>query len=259
MQSLLYVRSTTLALAMLMTSACGPKDDKNNGSGQAAPPLELSAFEQLTGEWVGIYRALEAGKPIGDASSASAALKDNGDFAISLDADATARVEGQWNEFQGKSLLLKVTGSSMPRISVSGKVVEPAYELLGSSLRITGEAFELKLSKKSAPTGPQGPGGAQSSFVGTWTCEGASQRKTSLVISGSDEFKLSSVRPNERIFIAQGKASASASGGLKLVPVSSSDPLPEGAFFEIRQSNASTEIFLHRDDTKQFRLGQCRK
>ncbi len=243
-----------------VTLGCGMvKDDKKKPGTDTPAPLSLTPFEQLTGEWVGIYRTLESGKASGEALSASLSFSENGDFALSLDSNSTARVEGQWNEFQGKTLILRITGSSIPRIGSSNQVAEPKYELLGSSLLISTDSYELKLGKKAAPATAQGPGGWHTTFVGSWVCVGEGQIKTTLLITDSADFKLSSVRKNERAFIAVGKLSPSDSSSLNLVPSASSDPLPEGAYFELRLNGASAELFLDRKDSSQAKLGHCQK
>ena len=253
--------SLVMFIAVLgLSTGCGMvKDGKTNPVAGASSPISLTPFEQLTGEWVGIYRTLDSGKPTGEALSAKLTFNENGDFSFVLDSDLTARVEGQWTEFQGKTLILRVTGSSIPRIGSSSKVVEPKYELLGSSLLISSDAYELKLGRKAAPTTPQSPGGWHSNFVGNWTCRGTAQRNSTVLISDAAEFKLSSVRPNERAFIAVGNLSPSATAALILMPTSSSDAIPAGSSFELRQTGSSYELFFNRADLTQSNLGDCRK
>ena len=247
--------------ALVVLSSCGMliKDDKSKPAAGTPPPVSLTPFEQMTGEWIGIYRAIDEGKPLGEAQSLTASFRENSQFTMTLDADASARVEGYWSEFQGKSLILRVSGSSISRIASAGKVAEPTYELLGSSLRIASTTYELKLSKKQAGPSPESPGGWHSMFMGTWMCLGQSQRKTTIVISEPADFKLSSILGNERTFIALGKVSLSDSNSIELTASSSSDPLEDGASFALQQSSASTELLFTRKNLAKSKLGNCHR
>jgi uncharacterized protein YceK len=248
-------------VTLVMMSGCGMliKDDKNKPAAGAPAPITLTPFEQMTGEWVGIYHTIDEGKPLGEAQSLTASFRENGQFTLAMDSDASARVEGYWNEFQGKSLILRISGSSISRVGSAGKVAEPTYELSGSSLRIASEAYELKLSKKPGPTSPESPGGWHSVFMGTWVCLAASHRKTTIVISEPGDFKLSSVLGNERTFIALGKVNPKDSNSVQLTATSSSDPVEEGASFDLQQSSKSTELFFTRKNLTQSLLGSCHR
>ena len=258
----IYMRHLTVFLTLMSLastfSACGQKDDKDQEkSGQT--PLSLSPFEQLSTEWTGIYRALEDGKPMGDASGCRVVFSQDGTFSIKLDEDASAKVEGQWSEFQGKTLILRISGSSMPRVGSSGKVIEPSYELLGSSLRVSSQSFELKLTKKSGSVQqPTAPGGT-STFTGAWTCSNTDNRKSKILITESWDFKLSSVRQNERAFVSQGKAGITDAATLKLTPTASSDPLPTGAYFELRQAGIGADFVMISSTGPVVKLGVCKK
>ena len=238
--------------------ACGTREGNDRGNDNT-PSLNLTPFEQLTGQWSGIYRGLDSGKPLGDAVAATMNLLADGAFNMSLDSDPSARVEGSWAEFQGRSLILKISGSTIPRIGISGKVVEPAYELLGSSLRVTTENFELKLAKKSTDSSSP-TNGDHSRFDGTWLCDDGGGRKTKLAITEDKTFTLASQRAGERIFVSQGTVLSREPALFHLIPSSSSDPLPEGSFFEFQLAAGKAELRLNKGQPTQIaKIGICRK
>jgi len=243
-------------MSLISFNSCG-NGDKNQGNGSQSQDLELTPSEQLVGDWNGIYRALENGKPIGDASEARMSLSPEAGFSIKLGA-GDALTMGEWSEFQGRSLILKISGSSIPRIGAAGKIIEPSYDLQGTNLHISNEFFELKLTKKSgesdSPSGDKPPTGS----LGSWKCDDGLGRQTKLQLSQSNAFSLVSSKPGERLFYASGKVVSIQANVMKLVPSSVSDPLPTGSYFQFtRQANNSELVFIPESEGKNTSLGTC--
>lgn len=246
-----------LFIAGIMFCSCGARD--NNDGGDGGTDLNLTPVEQLAADWTGLYRAVEDGKPSGEPHETTLRLLSNGIFSLTLNDNEAARAEGEWSEFQGRSLILKISGSTIPRIGVAGKLIEPSYELLGSSLKITNDKFELKLYKRSG-SGDSNGGSNQPNpgIIGQWRCKSSADRSTSIILSNTNTFRLTSLAPNEQIFFASGSFQTEQSSILILKPSKTSAPLAEGSFFQLVMSSTKGELSLISTDTgNKKELGSC--
>jgi|LakMenEpi03Aug12_release.lakeMendotaPanAssembly.Ray.scaffolds.fasta_scaffold13822_12 hypothetical protein len=253
--------ATIAILAMsFLVSACGVKDN-NDGAGSQNPDLNLSPFEQLTGQWNGLYQAIENGKPFGDAVEAILTLESNSSFLLSLKNPDTASATGEWSEFQGRSLIFKISGSTIPRIGSSGKLIETTYELLDSSLRVATENFELKLTRKSETPGDTPDGSTPNPrILGNWTCRTAAGRATNMVIYNNGKFSLTSRAAGERVFLAAGTylIPGGSSSTVNLIPHEVTDPLPRGSYFQFTQNQGDNRLWLKSMSPDQDKdLGPC--
>lgn len=237
--------------------SCGKKDDKNS-KGEGESP-KLSLFEQLSAEWVGSYKAMNDGKVIGEPSLAQATFAGDGTFRIAVQGEAIGGVEGQWNEFQGETLILRIVKSDISRIGSPGKIVEPLYELIGSGLRVMGANFELNLTRKSQSTDGPGSASGKTKFIGGWICDDGLGRKTKMVVTDSDTYLLSSVKANERIFTSEGKATLQNADSLKLTADVTSDPLAPDSFFVLEPGGDRLELKLNRPGSDPVSFGICQK
>jgi len=248
-----------LAMSFLVT-ACGVKDN-DDGAGSQNPDLNLSPFEQLTGQWDGIYQAIENGKPFGEAAEANLKLEANGSFLLSLKNPGAPSATGEWSEFQGRSLILKISGSTIPRIGSSGKLIEATYELLRSSLRIATENFELKLSKiTEAPDDTPDGNSPNPRILGNWACSSAAGRVTNIVIYNNGRFSLTSRAASERVFLASGTylIPGGSSSTLNLMPHEVTDPLPRGSYFQFTTAPGRSALWLKSMSPDQDKdLGPC--
>lgn len=246
-----------LLVCSLSMAACGVRDnDKPNGSTE--PDLQLSPFEQMVGEWSGIYRAIESDKPFGDASEAVLKLGADGTFNLTLNGQEDARVIGQWSEFQGRSLIMKIQGSSVPRIGSAGKLIEPIYEMQGSNLRISDLKFELKLTRKTANPGETPSSTPPTGIFGSWNCADNNGRQTLIKLSNDNSFALSSTKVGERLFLASGKFSDDGVSGITMTPNQTSDRLPDQSYFQLRFMAGKGELKIRSDiaNTETI-LGTC--
>lgn len=246
-----------LLIASIMFCSCGVRD--NNDGGDGGSDLNLTPTEQLAADWTGLYRTVDDGKPSGEPQETTLRLLSNGTFILTLNGNEAARVEGEWSEFQGRSLILKISGSSIPRIGVAGKLIEPSYDLLGSSLKITNDKFELKLYKR--PGGDDSNGGSNQpnpGIIGQWRCKSSADRTTSIVLSNNNTFRLTSLARNEQMFLASGSFQTEQSSVLILNPSKTSAPLAEGSFFQLVMSTTRGELSLMSTDGRnQKELGNC--
>jgi hypothetical protein len=244
---------------LLATISCGQREkeqDKNGGNG---PNYPLTPSEQLVGDWFGIYRTMEDGKPIGDPSEVRLEFASNGILTMSLQDTSDAHVDGRWQEFQGKSLIITVTSSTMPRIGTAGKLSEFPYELQGTSLFIGNSTFQIKASKRAAENTPS-PGPPTSQYWGQWRCEGTGGRTTHLKLQEPGDFTLSSVAPGERVFLAKGAIAANDALEIRLNPSAVSEPIAKGAYFKlIYRDSAKAQLVYSHDATRSISLGNCRK
>ncbi len=246
-----------LLVTSLLTAACGVRDnDKPNDS--SGPDLQLSPFEQLVGEWSGIYRAIENDKPFGDASEALMKLGADGSFNLNLNSQDEARVVGQWNEFQGRSLIIKIQGSSVPRIGSAGKLIEPIYEMQGSNLRISDSKFELKLTRKTDKPGDTPSSNPTTGVLGSWSCSNNDGRRVLIKLSNDNSFGLTSTKEGERLFLASGRFSDEGGAGIKLTPTQTSDRLPDQSYFQLKFVSGKGELRLKSDVANvDTTLGVC--
>ena len=253
-----YFAAITILFITFATGACGVKNNDDGSSGQNTD-LNLSPYEQLTGHWNGIYRAIENGKPFGEAAEATLKLESNGSFLLTLKSPDAASATGDWNEFQGRSLILKISGSTIPRVGSSGKLVETAYELLSSSLRIATDNFELKLAKQVENPGDRpGENRPDPRILGNRICNSASGRSTNIVLYDNGRFSLTSRAGNERVFLASGKFVVIEGYTLNLVPSNVTDPLPKGSYFQLTTAPGRSELWLKSmTQNKDTNLGRC--
>jgi hypothetical protein len=243
---------------IVLIASCGVRDNDET-RGEASEDLNLSPTEQLIGQWNGLYRALENGRPFGDATETNLQLNENGRFLLKLSSNDSAQALGDWSEFQGRSLIMKISGSTIPRFGVAGKLIEPSYELLGQSLRIAGENFEIKLSKKSEGSGGDTGGNRPDPRIrGAWICKTTSGRTTKLQVSNGSSFSLTSTTAGERMFLATGTVTAAENGISILRPSRMSDPLPDGSFFQLEITSDRSELKLlsPKNDFNKT-LGNC--
>ena len=258
----IFMRSflaTSIVVATLLVSACGVRDNDDN-KGSENSNLNLSPLEQLRGEWVGIYSAIENGRPHGEAAEATLKLEANGAFLLALNNNGSERVLGEWSEFQGRSLILKISGSTIPRVGSSGKIIEPTYLLLASSLRILNEQFELKLTKRQeTPSEPPGENSPDTKVIGNWRCKSETGRTTNLVLSVNWNFSLTSIAPGERLFLASGVIRNPQGSILNLYPSNVTDPLPVGSYFQLTTNPERSQLLLRSDVEAQqsTSLGVC--
>jgi hypothetical protein len=155
------MRNLVLAMIIISTPAlilaCGKKDEKDGGGGNGdSPGAPLTAFEQITGNWNGIYVAISDGKPFGEWQPISASFRADGGFSLTLDNDSAATVTGKWTQFQGTSMIWTISDSTISPIGTRGQVVQPNYALEGRGLRISADKFEIKLPGKREGGGNQG-------------------------------------------------------------------------------------------------------
>jgi hypothetical protein len=246
--------SISLLIIALSFFSCGKKDDKNSSGG--ATPLPLTAAEQISGEWNGIYRGMVDGRPSSDAYVVNANFSSDGKFQIVNPNDVSAFVRGNWNEFQGKSLLLSVSESSIPKIGLAGALIEASYDLVGSQLRFGSATFEVKLSKKAVST-PADP--VSSKIFGKWRCKSGDNRVSVLELLESSEFRLSSQGRGERVFIAKGAIESSSGNSFRLITRQSSDPVPSGSVFIFEINGELGTLRFSRSDNTSVDLGTCEK
>jgi hypothetical protein len=246
-----------LLVCSLITVGCGVRDnDKPSDSG--GTDLQLSPFEQLVGEWSGIYRAIENDKPFGDASEAYMKLGADGIFSLTLNGQEDARVIGQWSEFQGRSLIMKIQGSSVPRIGSSGKLIEPFYEVQGSNLRISDLKFELKLTRKIDKPGDTPSSTPATGIFGSWSCSDNGGRQTLIKLSNDNSFGLTSTKEGERLFLASGRFADEGNSGIKMTPNQTSDRLPDQSYFQLKFVAGKGELKLKSDLANiEISLGAC--
>ncbi len=251
--------AASIVVATLLVGACGVRDNDDN-KGSENGDLNLTPFEQLRGEWNGTYSAIENGRPHGEAVEATLKLEPNGAFLLTLHNNDSARVLGDWSEFQGRSLILKISGSTIPRVGSSGKIIEPTYLLLASSLRILNEQFELKLTKREE-TPHEHPGGnsPDTRVIGNWRCKSEAGRTTNLVLYGNWDFSLTSIAPGERLFLASGAMRNPQGSVLNLYPSNVTDPLPVGSYFQLTTAPGQSQLLLRSDVEAQqsTSLGAC--
>ncbi len=246
-----------LLVCSLLMAACGVRDNDKPENKDGAD-LQLSPFEQLVGEWAGIYRAIENEKPFGDASEAVMKLGADGVFNLTLNGQEDARVVGQWNEFQGRSLIMKIQGSSVPRIGSAGKLIEPIYEMQGSNLRISDLKFELKLTRKTDKPGETPSSTPPTGVFGSWNCADNNGRQTLIKLSSDNSFGLSSTKVGERLFLASGKLSDEGVSGIILTPNQTSERLPDQSYFRLRFMAGKGELKLRSDiSNTETSLGAC--
>jgi hypothetical protein len=246
-------------LTSLVIISCGKKDEEKKGSGTDREGLTLSPFEQISTEWSGSYKALNEGESFGEVSFVTANFSASNEFVMTVDGDASGKVEGRWSEFQGKNLILRITGSNISRIGSAGKIVEPLYELTGQSLRISSPNFEMKLTRQSSAETGQSPGSKPSFFSGSWICDDGRNRKTKILIDDSTNYQLSSLRQPERAFTAQGKTNLISSDILKLTADITSDAVAPGSYFELHKRDQNSELTFHRPDLEGINFGRCAK
>ncbi|MEI6399413.1 MAG: hypothetical protein WCO71_11645, partial [Pseudomonadota bacterium] len=251
---LILISTATLALVL----SCGKKDEKDGNGNGAPPPVGLSPFEQITGDWTGIYAALSDGKPIGNWLPISANFHGDGNFILRLENDDTAVVSGEWSQFQGASMIWKIGESTISPIGVKKQVVQPNFALEGSSLRINSEGFEIRLPGKRNNDTPQDGPMSESLGTGSWNCEAAG-RQSKVVLDENHEFRLSSVSQGERAFVARGASSLTSDSIMTLTPRFVSDALPEGSYFELRQTARNIDLFFIKSTAKESpRRQPCR-
>ena len=251
--------AASIVVGTLLAGACGVRDNDDN-KGAENSDLNLTPLEQLRGEWSGIYSAIENGRPHGEAAEATLKLEANGTFLLTLNNNDTARVQGDWSEFQGRSLILKISGSTIPRIGSSGKIIEPTYSLIASSLRILNEQFELKLTKhEETPNEPPGGNSPDTRVIGNWRCKSETGRTTNLVLYGNWDFSLTSIAPGERLFLASGAMRNPQGSILNLYPSNVTDPLPVGSYFQLTTTPERSQLLLKSDveSQKSTSLGAC--
>lgn len=251
--------SLGLMLGSLLLFSCGKGDEKDNNTDKQ-DLLQLSPSEQISAEWSGIYRNLTSNGPDSEALAASAKFSEDGQFEIFLEQDRNAKVIGTWSEFQGKTLIFKITGSTLSSIGSAGKIVEANFEIIGENLRIYSQNFDLRLLRKVVSNPSENrPGGIAHFFQATWACNDGNGRKTMISIDEKWHFKLISVRANERAFVAEGEVGGISDEQARLQIASSSDPVAANSFFELRRSSSLTLLTLSRPETAVINLGGCRK
>jgi hypothetical protein len=247
------------SMTMLAVTSCGQRDSDKKQNPVGDPGYQLTPSEQLVGDWYGLYRTLEGSQPFGDPSEVRLNFTSNGLVTILLQDASGARVEAEWQEFQGKSLIMTVTNSTMPRIGTAGKLLEISYELAGQSLILGNDAFQIKAAKRSStnnpPSGPTTP-----QYWGQWRCDGAGGRATHIKLQEPSDFTLSSVAPGERVLLVKGTASLDDSKDLRLSPVATSDHLGQGAYFKLSFGDMSkSQLFYNRGLSDSVLIGTCRR
>jgi hypothetical protein len=80
-----------------------------------------------------------------------------------------------------------------------------------------------------------------------------------VVIDDKWHFKLSSIRPQERAFVAEGEVKQSTTDSVQLSISSSSDAVSPNSFFELRRNSSMTQLLFVRRDSAPQNLGNCRK
>jgi hypothetical protein len=246
-------------ITQFTVSSCGTRNKDDNDKDRRPQDYGLTPSEQLAGEWRGIYRTLEDGKPIGDPSEIIIQFSPKGSMTLQLKDTPDARLDGRWQEFLGKSLVVSVDNSTIPRIAVAGKMLEWAYELQGDSLMIRNEVFQIKATKQGTVGTP--PLGQPSEGIwGQWQCENSGSRKTYLQLKEPAEFNLSSVASGERIFLAKGSISVSGSSDYRLTPSTASTPIASDAYFVLASGNAQrSELTYYAGSRLLMNLGFCRR
>jgi hypothetical protein len=252
----IYLKSSFLILASAAILSCG-KDDKAPGEGGSQEQLQLSTSEQIMAEWSGVYNALSAGEPVSETFAAKASFTADYQFEISLENNPSAKVVGTWNEFQGKTLILKISGSTISAVGSAGKIVETDLDLTGAALRIRNKNFDLRLSKKTTSIPSGDPVAGRHFFSGSWLCDNGAGRRTKISIDDDNNFKLSSVRATERAFVATGDLSEVAEARAVLSVSSSSDPLADGSYFELTKDGSNAQLMLSSPNSPPLRLGKC--
>lgn len=256
----IFYKILLITLVSYFNFSCGNQDN-NRGEAPTNVDLNLSPFEQLSGSWNGIYRPLSQGQPVEDAAEASMKLNIDGAFQITLKDTSGAEVLGEWSEFQGRSLIMKIRGSSIPRIGSAGKLLEPSYELRGQSLRVSTELFELKLTKNTPDSGDNS-GGSRPDMgsLGSWSCESADGRVTSIKLASDSTFSMTSLKSGERLFLATGNFANQSPQIFILTPTSVSDQLPNGSFFQLKVEAMKGLLTLMVHPERQiFSFGTCRR
>ena len=246
------------SVAFLVILSCGQRNEKDQAGSAPGPTLPLTASEQLLGEWSGIYRGIDGGKPVGEPAEINLIFDANGTLMMVLKDSSAARLEGHWQEFQGRSLIISVTASTMPRVGTTGKLIETPYELLGTSLLIGNSFFEIKASKRTTSDHAI-PGQTETGLFGQWICASSNDRKTIVSLAAPADFTLSSSKPGERLFVAKGTIAADEESGLRLVPTSVSDPIEEGAYFKLSGGDTKAQLMYSMGNRGSISLGNCHR
>jgi hypothetical protein len=251
MRTYLYIATLT---TLTLLASCGKKDSNKGDEGQQ--PLQLTATEQIIGEWSGVYRGLEGGQPSSDAYMVNLSFGSDGKFSLSNPNDASAIVRGSWSEFQGKSLLLSISESTIPKIGVASTLIEVAYDLVGTQLKFGNLSFEVKIAKKqvSNPTEP-----TNATLIGKWACDSSQQRISAVEFKEGSEYRLSTQGRGERIFISKGSVEVDSDKSLRLSIAQSSERVAQGSIFKFAISGPSATLSFVRGDGKVVYLGTCKK
>lgn len=257
MQSLVATYRVLVMIGLIFVG-CGKDNDKDSDSG-SQNPLQLSTAEQLMSDWNGVYNTLSDGEPSGDPMAAIATFKADYQFEIMLEQDANAKVTGTWSEFQGKTIILKILGSTMSSIGAAGKIVEADFDLIGNSLRVQNKSFILRLSKKASTT-PTTPGSGDGQiFSGSWSCDDGVGRTSKITFDDQSNYKLITIRSGERALLATGSVANTADGEVGLKITSSSDPMESGSSFILRKIATGAQLFLSSGSGPMIDLGKCRR
>jgi hypothetical protein len=252
---LIFIFTATLPIAL----SCGKKDEKGD-SGNGATPPALTSFEQITGDWTGIYVALSDGKPFGDWQPINASFEVDGKFKMTLENDNAASVAGEWSQFQGTSMIWKITESTISPLGLKNQVVQPDYALEGNGLRIKSNQFEIRLPRKRNQDASTGGGAKESLGPGAWSCMGlGTDRESKIIIGDNHEFSLSTIRQGERAFVARGVSALRSETSMILTPQTVSDQIADQSYFELRVLNGNVVLIYIKSASSETVLGKCWK
>jgi hypothetical protein len=256
-----YPTIISLILVATSLSSCGQKFGKDKNQDSSTPELKLTPTEQLVGEWSGFYNAQDDGKIVGNGTATKVIFDDAGLFQLFLDQSKQIAVSGSWREFQGKTLFLSIKNSAVPRMGSSGDNIEASYNLMPSGLTISHSNFLIRIQKDQSVNTSHESGNW---YSGSWVCDGDNGRTSKISMSDSGDFLISSVKGNERPFIASGKIQSPATSSenkwlLKLIPATYSQSLPTDAYFEFSQSSENVFPLVLKNSSKSKLVGNCHK
>lgn len=139
------------------------------GTGDAKPNAWLG------GSWLGTYQLKNDDPETTSLTAKFAPVEErSGNFSLTLPERDGAIVTGQYQDFAGTSLLLKIGDSSVSNIGNKGSTTTIDYDLIGNALKITNERVLIRLVREN--TGGGGGGGGTTEIptpdgvFGHWNC-----------------------------------------------------------------------------------------
>lgn len=223
--SLPYFSKTLVSLVLLTLTlaSCGKKDKDENDGGTA--PLALTGAAALVGAWNGVYKSLDNEAKVVSIHPVELSFLEDGDFSWALTDDITAKVTGNWREFQGKSLFLTVQSSTISTIRAKKEIQEVWYEITGSTISIKDSSYEIVGTR----TVSGGDVTGESKIAGHWICDQGGL-VTRLHIAENFTWRATMKSTNGGLGVLAGHGRSEGAGAVTLLITSSN--------YEVRQNSA---------------------